>query len=418
MRYLRLDPRGATRGALVALALVAVATAGPAPAQQGDAKTVYLVLRAEPSATEDSIRKTLQKALKLSAATADDPLTVKAVSAGFFEEFQALVDKAGGTGVVDTRTGPVRLIPSRDVMYEIKLKPTQLLTELRVTYAKAGVKKYDGKGGGTALMLTAPGRYAFTPEAGDTPTKFDVDVAELGKKPETISDTWPQEDKFYVVSLRNFKGDQASLFDTLKNPKHWPNPFAVEKLQNDMVFAFASLKSEVARRKGKFRIAQNELIVTLDTLIGRDPKRVWVHLALRKDPDPSKDEVAAKLAEFRKFAPEQLVAEIRKGAVKVGDAAEITPDSPARWFEVPPSPSSQRPNGTFDEYERKIALADIPKLAEKYPNAWLLVVWEFDDGTTQSAIQTADENGTTTHVLAEELGEWSKKLKNAGAGKP
>jgi len=413
----RFEPRlPAWSAGIVLFSSIAAITLSPTPASPQEPKNVYLVLKADPTETEETIRKMLKKAIKLAAATIDEPLTVKAVSPGFFEEFQALVDKAGGAPLVDPKNGPIRLIPSRDVIYEIKLSPSQLLTELRVTYSKGGLKKYNAKGEGTALRLTAPGRYAFTPEAGDTPLKYEVDVAELRKPNVTLDGVWPQEDRYFVATLRNFRGSQKDLFDVFKKPGNFPNRIDVEKLQNDMVFAFASLKAQVALRKGKVRISQNELILTMDTLRNTDPKRVWVYFPLRKEKD--KDEVAAKLAEYRKYSAEQLVTEIRKTSVKLNEAGSIGPDDPPRWFELPPRLDSGPPDGPYEEYQRTIRLADIPKLAEKYPSAWFLVVWEFDDGTTQEAIRTADEKGNPVYVLEQELPDWSKEIKNAGARKP
>lgn len=56
-------------------------------------------------------------------------------------------------------------------------------------------------------------------------------------------------------------------------------------------------------------------------------------------------------------------------------------------------------------------------MAEKYPQAWRLVIWEFDDGKDQEAILLDLKDGR--HPLQEqEMPGWKKNLEDALKRKP
>ncbi|MBX9628748.1 MAG: hypothetical protein K2X82_33450 [Gemmataceae bacterium] len=389
----------------VRAAAVAALLAGCAglPAQPQET-TVYLVLRTGPDETEKGILATLRQGLDKSGATIAGEPTIKAVSPAFFEEFQAVVDRAGPPAAAADEGVSIRLLPTREAIYEIKLQPTQVLKKLRVTYQKGGQKDYAPAAPGTdkaALVLTVPGRYAFTPEPDDVPLSYDGDVAELGKPAATVKGDWPKGDKFFVVTMRNFRGNRQRLFDVIADPKMVANPLDNVQLGNDLLFAFASLNSSAADPGDDGLDSENNLSMTVESIARRNPRRVWVLFPL--------DEAGMREArdKYRKLSSTELPEAIRADAVKAAEAAAVGPGTGPRWYELPPEPT---PAGEPPRrFVRKVKLDDVAGLAEKYPQLWTLVVWEFDSGNDRpEAIQVKHPKDDRVYVLERERPGWQK----------
>ena len=117
-----------------------------------------------------------------------------------------------------------------------------------------------------------------------------------------------------------------------------------------------------------------------------------------------------KLAEFRTIKNEEkLVQEIRKNAVRVGDAFEVDPDTKPRWVEITETMPAR--------FRREIPLKDFKGLLDKYPSVWSLLVWEFDDGRPAAiSIQLAD--GNEVLVLEQEIKRWQTALQEKVATPP
>lgn len=365
--------------------------------------TVYLVLRTGPKETEKGILASLKEGIEKSGASISGEPTIKSVSPAFLEEFESLVDRASSGPVVAAKEGAsINLLPFRDTVYEVKLAPNQILEKLTVTYDKAGTKEYTPAAPGqkSSLVLTVPGRYAFTPEPNDTPKNYVCDVKEIGKPDSQVKADWPKSDKCFIVTLRNFRGDRKLLFDTIQNPRLVANPLKDVRLGNDLVFAFASLNSDAAKRqRGKIG-ADSQLAITIETLPERSPKRVWVYFPLNEK------QVAEAVKDYRKFEGTEMPGEIRK--LQALPDAKVGPDTPAKWFELPPRPTPPGIDPT--EFTRKVKLENLPQLAQNYPRVWMLVVWEFDNGGAQSAIKVQDPKGDHVFFLDQELDEWKKEL--------
>ena len=70
-------------------------------------------------------------------------------------------------------------------------------------------------------FVIEPGRYAFRPAAGRTPAEYTATVDERDEKTKelvrgkSIGGEWPASDKFYVVTLRNFRRTDGGTFALL-----------------------------------------------------------------------------------------------------------------------------------------------------------------------------------------------------------
>lgn len=410
MSGLRRRLRPPVRGLAVAALLFGCAALAQEPRRPGappaPGKTLYLVLRTGPEETEKGVLATLKQGVEKSGAkTAGEP-TIRLVSPAFYEEFQALVDRAGPPAAAADGAVSIRQLPSRDAVFEIKLERAQLLKQLRVEYKEGGVKKYtpEAAGGKSPLVLTVPGRYAFTPPADATPVSCEGDVAEVGKPDTTFKQDWPRGDKFFVVTIRNFVGEQKKLFEVIQDKAQVANPLDNVALEGNLEFAFATLNSSAPLPGDDELDAESNLKLTVETVPRRSPKRVWVYFPL--------DEAGLKAARdsYRKFGSVELPAEVRKDRVPAGEAATIDPQTAAKWYELPAEPT---PAGTDPaRFTRKVKLDDVAGLAEKYPQLWMLVVWEFDTGTPE-AIQVKHPKDDRVYVLERERPGWQKIVQKA-----
>ncbi len=398
----------ATRLAVVAAAIFgATGLAHGQPDPQNT--TLYLVLRTGQKEKEKDILKTLQDGLDKSKSTTSSPPSIRLVSSAFFAEFASLVDKAAGSDVVEAKDGmSIRMLPAREAIYELKMLPTQILKKLRVTDLKGTMKEFTpvapgAKGG--ALLLTVPGRYAFTPELGTTPASYEADVAELGKEDGMQKGAWPIGDKYFVVTMRDFKGDRKLMFKIIQDPNLVGNPLDNVQLGNDLLFAFAALKASKVQPPSP--VSDGFLTVTVPTLKTRRPRRVWVYFPL------DEKAMAEAKAKFNAFDRTELSAEIRKTGLTVeklgGNPVSVGPKDAPRWFEL--SGDGGTPE-VPSQFVRRIKLDGMAQLIETYPRVWMLQVWEFDLGKPE-AISVNDPNDPKENdvlALEAELQGWARGL--------
>lgn len=403
--------------AVTALLLGCVASAQPprGPSDGPPPTTLYLVIRTGPAETEKGILTTLKKGLEKSGALNPGDPTIKALSPALYEELQSLVDRAATPATPAEEGVSIRLLPTRDAIYEIKLQPTQVLKKLRVKYQKAGQKEYTpaAPAAKQPLVLTVPGRYAFTPEPEDTPVSYDGDVAEIGKKDAVIKGEWPSGDKFYVVTIRNFDADPAvrrRLFEVIKDKTQVANPLDYVQLENDLLFAFASLGSNVPPPGVDELDKENNLTITVETLERRSPRRVWVYFPL------DREGAQAAKAEFGKLDSLQLPAKVRENGLTADNKAVVKSTDAPKWLELPPEPAP--PGMEPRRFARKVKLDDVDQFAAKYSQLWMLVVWEFDAGTRgkEEAIRVS-HNGEQVYVLDRERAGWQRVIQRVARPK-
>lgn len=410
-RRLRPPVRAAAVAVLVA-ACAAVAQQ-PRPGELPQAKTLYLVLRTGPEETEKGILTTLKLGLERSGARSTGEPTIRAVSPAFFEEFESLVER-GGPAVAAADDGvAIRPLPTRETMFEVKLQPTQVLRKLRVTYQKAGAREYVPSAAGEKgqLVLIVPGRYAFTPEAGDQPTNYEGEVAELGKGPAAVKGEWPKTDKFFVVTVRGFDGDQKELFRVIQDPKQVANPLENVRLGGNLEFAFASLNSGVGIPGDGGLDQENNLNLTVETVARRNPRRVWVYFPL------DQKGLAAARERFGKLDSVELPKEIRKEAVRALDPAEVTAKADPKWLELPPEPTP--PGADPRRFGRKVKVDGAPEFVARYPQLGMLVVWEFEAGGGQpEAIQVRGPRDERVFALEREIPGWSQTVQKLSRPAP
>lgn len=386
----RSSSRTAGLAALITFITAATAVAQTPGIPAGRGTTVYLVVRTKSSVLEKRVTDTVAAGLAASDTTIDGFPTVKPVSPLFFEQFAELIGSPRAMEIVpadDTKDVSVRPLPSRDTpLHEIRLPSAkQTLTNLKVRYdrpAETGgepIDEYAPKPPGEGpLTLIEPGRYAFRPDANRTPIEFTAVVDERDEQTrelvrgKELKGGWPDADKFYVVTLKNFRhrsGSRADHEDLLRAvaraQENEANPLTITRLGGDQVFLFADLTGEGVTPDEDF-IKGNKLTLRAPGLPNRSPRRVWMLFPL------TESEQEKALETYARFPTTELPDEIRKNAVPASEAFTFTPDSPAKWLEL--APDANRP-GSFS---REITLDNVKGLVEKYPSIWRVTIWEFE----------------------------------------
>lgn len=385
---IRSASRVAGLAALSILTLTAGAQEPKLPTSSGT--TVYMVVRTKSSVPEKRVTDTVSAGLTASGTQIDGAPQVKPVSPLFFEQFAELIGNPRKVEVVNSTEDPtvsVRPLPSRDVnVQEIRLpSPKQTLTKLQVRYDKPAqsggqaTEEYLPKPPGEGeLALIEPGRYSFRPDSERTPLDFTAIVDERDEKTrmlirgKELKGTWPDADKFYVVTLRNYRNrlneraDHEALMQAIeRGQSNEANPLTITRLGGDQVFLFADLTGEGVTPDEDY-IKGNKLTLRAPGLPNRNPRRVWMLFPL------TEKEQDAAIQQHAGAATTSLPQEIRKSAI-AGDAPyTLTPDSPAKWLELTPDP------GRPGRFSREITLDNVKGLIEKYPSIWRVTAWEFE----------------------------------------
>jgi len=375
----------------------------------GDA-ALFMMVRTRPDLTEKEILGTLKRGLEKAGCTLDGEPLIRPIRPTIYEEFESLINQttAGTSPEADGLLTP-RLIPAREVLYEFRLKePTQILKSLKVTYKTAGVKEYEPKDPRTdpqaPLTLTALGRYALRPEPKDEALRYEAVVSTLGSKDEVVTDRWPESDRYFVIIMRNFKGNRNLMFATVQDGNQVPNPLTQVRLAPDLMFVFANLGINTPR--SGTAIDDNDLVTQVLGLRGRKVRRIWMLFPL------GEDNCRQKRDEYNKLDSDQLSQEIRKNQYPPGAKVEVGPSSAPRWIELGDL-------GNGEVFGRRIPLKELSNLKQKYPRVYRLLVWEFDDGrTAPGAIAVQNPDGRRVWLIDEEVREWATALEKSLKARP
>jgi hypothetical protein len=412
-----------------ALALLTPAFAQNPLPERSDGTTLYLVVRTKPSVPDKRIVDTIVGGLEASSHTIDGRPVIKPVSPLFFEQFAELIGSPRPKAVdADAPAGKVgiRPLPSRDgALLELKLtNPKQTLTLLKVEYQSDGkpvAEEYmPTQPGDGPLTLIEPGRYAFRPTPNRTPGKYTATYDERDDrtkeltKGKTVAGDWPAQDKFYVVTLNNFRrvpagrhNHEVFLREIERQNLNTANPITITRLGGDQLFVFADMAAGGAR-VGSL-VVGNNLELRVPAPVGRTTRRAWVLFPLSKD---AYEEAVKKYADF---PTTDLPAEVRRNAVREGEPLTIGPDSPARWVEVPPDLNA--PGVLY----RRVPLKDLSALADKYPEVLQLTMYEFEHPTrttptgqpVREAILVKDDKDRDVSARGEPIPNWSAELRRS-----
>ena len=420
-------PRGRTLG-LAALALMAVGSpvAAQPPKVLGESgTTVYLVVRTKSTVPENRVTGTVSAGLKASQTTIDGKPGVKPVSPLFFEQFAELIGSPRKVEVIppDGAGVGIKPLPSRDTpLHEVRLPSAkQSLTSLKVKYNKPAegadepTDEYNPMPPGEGpLTMIEPGRYAFRPDTDRTPLEFTAVVDERDEttrelvRGKELKGKWPDADKFYVVTLKNFRdedggrADHETLLKAVEEAQAFEaNPLTISRLGGDQVFLFADLTGGGIKEEDDDTVGINTLTLRKKGLPDRSTKRVWMLFPL------TEEEAKEAAVQYGSADTKELPNLIRKNAVPDSEMALFTPESKPQWIELPATTPDS------NAFARQVKIENQKELYTKFPTLWRLTVWEFERAgpggePVREAILTKDENDADTAALASPIKSWTQ----------
>lgn len=374
-------------------------------------KTLYIMVRAGAHLSAEQLKNTLTQGLNISQATIAGKPEIRQVSPFIFDELEALTSRtAKAVEGANAEHSVIRRLPLRDQgMWAFHLQSqSHVLKKLTITYRNAGKKEYVPVGPQEKgdVKLIVPGSYAVKLEANDDPVAYEAEVIEIDGNPQRLEGKWPALDRCYVVTMHNFRGDQNRLFTIIQDPRQVANPLDSVRLGSDLVFVFANMDSNAASVEGD-HFSGNSLIVNVPGALNRNTARVWMLFPL------TKQQAEDKLKELRAIKDELKISQVvRENAIHSGTEHVVGPETPARWLELPE-------HVTGRGFRRVIPLRDFKGLLEKYPAAYRLLVWEFDNGVTRAAIQVVHPDSKERgYVVDQILKEWPNAIKERIGSEP
>ena len=407
---------------LVVAFILAVAIAMEPPAiARPDGENLQIVLRTDSNMSLATVRKSLKTALRKISPTeefrgqkiCDGEPIVREITPAEYTAYQRLTNPDAPLATLPTAEKDgiqVRQLPAATPTWEFSLKGTtpQELTKLEVVYEDAPKKPelLEPNKGDNSLTLTQFGSYALTPPAlrkvdpgakGAPPTeyrrplRYTAYVRQIGGKGDRIvAGEWPKGDNYYLIRVNRFRGLRKDLSDTITDPDKVPNGPGTFEIRNDVTLVLGTAKSDEDVTEG-IEFEGNKLYVTVPKLNRGKPKRAYMLFPLNKQ------QFDSELASLRGMGEDELPAHIRKNVVGADREGVITADTPPTWFELPlvPANGGRLKEGTFGrvlslttaDTARASKPEEYKKLLDKIPQAYQIVVYEFDDGTDQVALQ-------------------------------
>ncbi len=270
----------------------------------------------------------------------------------------------------------------------------EVLRELRVTYGRSTEdgasleKTYEPQPidkaidpGSLAVVSALQGRYEFRPDdAVNMPPAKYVAVLMSSAAERAVTGEFPAGDRFFIISIVNFRGNQKQLFEALTDPDVLANPFTAISAQRRISLVFVDFESEhVGEIEGFDGL---NYLVRRGGVPRREVARMWMLFPLTKE----------QCAEWCKRFDEmenpivEIPELIRLNAVRANEKIPVFSLENAKWFELPPSEEPGHGRG----FERSIPLventADFPALQQRYPEAHRLLVWEHGEEDKARAI--------------------------------
>lgn len=397
---------------------------GALPGRQEVATTLFLLVRitGENKRSIDEFETLMERGADKADCSFEKPADVRKISATLFREIQILTSNAE-ISVAAADEGPVQVreLPTGDTRWELRLAPdVGVLQELEVEYENAGKKQYKPQPSGTPtadLEMILRGTYALRTDSQHKPLKWKATVKRLGSagaKTEVFEGKWPSVDDYYSIRLKDFRGDRQALFHTIKKPDDGspaavPNALDDVRLGQDTLIAIGSLGEKLDEPDTDV-IDENIYLARAGGVPGQRVDRVWMLFPL------TEEDCQTELERYRKLGIKNLLPSIDKASPSrhdpsaEGGLARLSASQPARWYEL--IRAGQDRSG---RYNRQIQLGenveDYRELQAKYPRAWRLLVWEFDDGSVREPQGVKANGGGRVYVLEQEIQAWPTALR-------
>lgn len=379
-------------------------------------QSLLLLVRANPETHHDQIKATLRAGIKQAGCQCTE-IQIREVDSTVIDQLEAALRMLEPT--VDTslaRKKQSLAFRKKGVQaWEITLPaPTSFwISKFEVQYSGddnrhtasvsyVPVVPEEARVPSLVVISVRNGLYEFYPDPQKgRPVRYRIFYAGHGYPSEMEEGEFPVVDKCYVINLHGFVGRKESLFEVVKDKDKVANPFTDIRERSNVTLVFGSIDARSATTGET--IVGLDLLVSVSGVTGRSPARAWMLFPLTPQ---QAQEVAGRIDKLNE-APVSLPDFIRKNAADMQKS--VVELAGPKWFELSPSGSG---------FEGRIKLAQSPEdlqlLAQKYPEMFRILVWEFEYSGSQSR-EAIYVEGNRLYKL-EEMTNWGKIISQAIIG--
>lgn len=217
-------------------------------------------------------------------------------------------------------------------------------------------------------------------------SEYSATVSTLDMKTEVVKGNWIEADSYYLIRLDGID-QHRDLFANIIRDRTKVGGVALDVFNVGESATLALGEAGVTDDSAGDTFEDNKISMTIASLSKTDCARAWVLFPL------TKEQAERETKRLNQMSLGQIPDEIRKATpVMAGSDAVIKPGESARWFEWPkvgaaaatgPSPqnSFQRDIYLVDVDGTRATAADYQQLLKDIPDAYRVVVYEFENAT-------------------------------------
>lgn len=381
--------------------------AGVNPSIAADARVIYMVIQTEPTTTLSEVKQKFESARKNTTGCTFKDMVVEPVDAETYLVLRSVLTRGTGGkrgGNAPAKTAVIEPLQGEEGSWSINLGGAYAYMDSATVVADLG----DGKGEKTIevgvgvtnpegfdLRFHSPGTYVLRLPKGRQPRSIRFEVTEddgvkNGKR--EVSQAWPNVGRCYLVTLNDVVGNEALLFESLRDPKKVGNPIKELQPASLMVASFIEVLGK------RVSIVDGKLVFDFPKPRNVEPKRLWVLFPLNSQQlARERESIEALLVQedgFKKL-PDMIRKGIRKGLLR--------PDSQAGWVELPlvGDRFTARSELDVEAWKKQLAV----QAADVGDNALLVYEFEGKDG------EKVPLKMTEGYMVPDRIGEWVSELR-------
>jgi len=397
------------------LALAGVAAFGQPPelvAQQvpaGDGalpRRLTMVARAQPQLTQSELVAKLTDALKASLAqfsTEAGGVRVYPIGPSSYAAIEALVKDTTGPSTGDLKE-LVRIQPfvEEGGIWQVELPDPLAYVDSLTLVSKSAegkeeiveLKPQPRSDPDWSLCFHSPGRWLLRLRDGRQPVSYKVVLKKDGGQTEVKEGKWQEGERYWILTVRGYVGNESALFEKLKDPKVVGTPFKAIERPEMVSIILADMMETMIQEEEVYRPDTNTYEVTYPRPPGIEPNRVWLHFPLT---EAERDSLLKEIrTELKEDTYVNLGGLIRKKGVTTDKSLPLVPGaSEAAWFELPWSDADKN-------FRRSFPLEPQEKWKSRDGEpVYGLLVYEFGEGDVARPYRVNGE-----YLRVKELRNW------------
>ncbi len=394
-----------------------VSSNASAPVAPPSVSRLFMVVGTDPFQRDVDLRNKFLLAASKVEPNNQAKIEVRAISRETHDELAKLISQ--GPVAEGPPSAGIQVAPfaGNDRLWEISTgNPELYLTGVDLTLAAAG----DGKAGTVHLDAKSkteteaklryhkPGLYLLTLDSATPPKSAILLLKDAKGVTKSVPMKWPVSDRYFIVSLENFRASPQALTDALKDRKVMGTPFKSVGPVEPMSLVLADLRSQFGSQGQVWN--KNTFEVQIPGLKDAETTRIWILFPLtRRQRDEELIALNKQVEEDSQSAVSKRIRERSERAPAGGEAYVIRPQTEPRWYELV--------GGEDKPFAGKFKLEGVDQWEVEDEYHWL-IVYEFGDGPTATPNpvmkdRVVDGVHETAPVLAfdQEVPEFPKGIK-------